>query len=221
MGLETITFIIVGAIAVAAAAGMLLSSNAIHSALFLILNMACIAFFYLMLNAPFMAMVQITVYAGAIMVLFLFVIMLLGAERLRQPETRIPWQVPTALALAAVFLLTTGVAVLSGEIPEDPVSVSDAGTAAFGSPQQIGEELFTDYVLPFEMVAILLLAAIVGAVVLAHGVEFTGRRARLRRMVRRQQALEAKAPAEAAQVAPVVEPALEDEPGLEREAAGD
>ncbi len=60
---------------------MLISENAIHSALFLILNFACIAFFFLMLNAPFLAMVQITVYAGAIMVLFLFVIMLLGAER--------------------------------------------------------------------------------------------------------------------------------------------
>ena len=80
---EVSLFILVGAIAVVAAVMMLLSENAVHSALFLILNMGCIAFFFLMLNAPFLAMVQITVYAGAIMVLFLFVIMLLGAEKLR------------------------------------------------------------------------------------------------------------------------------------------
>ncbi len=76
--MELTLFVIVGAVAVVSAAMMLISENAVHSALFLILNFACIAFFFLMLNAPFLAMVQITVYAGAIMVLFLFVIMLSG-----------------------------------------------------------------------------------------------------------------------------------------------
>ncbi|MFQ5436877.1 MAG: NADH-quinone oxidoreductase subunit J, partial [Anaerolineae bacterium] len=78
-----IVFIILAVIAIGAAIGMLVSRNAVHSALFLVLNFAAIAVFYLVLNAPFIAMVQITVYAGAIMVLFLCVIMLLGAEQLR------------------------------------------------------------------------------------------------------------------------------------------
>ena len=83
MTAELIIFVLLAVIAVAAALGMLLSSNAIYSALFLVVNFGVVATFYLLLGAPFIAMVQVTVYAGAIMVLFLFVIMLLGAERLR------------------------------------------------------------------------------------------------------------------------------------------
>ena len=75
-----VIFLILATISVFSAISMLTSKNAVHSALFLILNFAAIAVFYLILNAPFLAAVQITVYAGAIMVLFLFVIMLLGAE---------------------------------------------------------------------------------------------------------------------------------------------
>jgi NADH-quinone oxidoreductase subunit J len=81
MDIEIILFMIVGVIAVISAGMMLLDENVIHSALFLVINFACIAFLYLMLDAAFLAMVQIAVYAGAIMVLFLFVIMLLGAEK--------------------------------------------------------------------------------------------------------------------------------------------
>ena len=81
--IHPIPFILLAAVAVAAALGMLLSHNAVHSALYLVLTFIPVAIFYLALNAPFIAMVQITVYAGAIVVLFLFVIMLLGAERLR------------------------------------------------------------------------------------------------------------------------------------------
>src|SRR5262249_39715893 len=102
---EVILFLIVGAIAIFAAIFMLLSENAVHSALFLIVNFVCVAFFYLMLNAPFLAMIQIAVYTGAIMVLFLFVIMLLGAEKLDEPARQFRWLAPVGLALAATFLL--------------------------------------------------------------------------------------------------------------------
>jgi NADH-quinone oxidoreductase subunit J len=115
--MELTLFVIVGAIAVISAAMMLISENAIYSALFLILNFACIAFFFLMLHAPFLAMVQITVYAGAIMVLFLFVIMLLGAERVvteEQPTAR--WLTPAITALALLFLVVVSVAIIDGEI---------------------------------------------------------------------------------------------------------
>jgi hypothetical protein len=84
----TVIFIALAVVALIAALGMLLSDNAIYSALFLIVNFATIAVLYLLLNAPFLAMVQVTVYAGAIMVLFLFVIMLLGARQ--RPGDRQP-----------------------------------------------------------------------------------------------------------------------------------
>jgi len=118
-------FLIVGAIAVVSAMFMLLSDNAVHSALFLILVMGCIAFMFLMLNAPFLAMVQITVYAGAIMVLFLFVIMLLGAERLVS-TTPFRWMTPGAIVLSLLFLGAVALALGAGPIssftppPADP-----------------------------------------------------------------------------------------------------
>src|SRR5215470_8462503 len=109
---ELILFLVLALIAIATALGMLLSRNAIYSALFLVLNFTTVAVFYLLLGAPFIAMAQITVYAGAIMVLFLFVIMLLGAESLPRGEV-LPWQRPLAITLAvllageAIFLLVT------------------------------------------------------------------------------------------------------------------
>ncbi len=82
MNLTLILFYILAVTAVATAIGLLLSRSAVYAALFLVLNFATVAVYYLLLGAPFIAMVQVTVYAGAIMVLFLFVIMLLGAEKL-------------------------------------------------------------------------------------------------------------------------------------------
>ncbi len=96
---EVSLFIIVGVIAVVSAALMLLGDNAVHSALFLIVTMGCIAFLFLMLNAPFLAMVQVIVYAGAIMVLFLFVIMLLSPANF-EGGTPFRWLTPVAMLLA-------------------------------------------------------------------------------------------------------------------------
>ncbi|MDW8227907.1 MAG: NADH-quinone oxidoreductase subunit J, partial [Anaerolineales bacterium] len=86
MDFTLLLFFILAATAVATALGLLLSRNAVYAALFLVLNFAAIAVFYLLLGAPFVAMTQVTVYAGAIMVLFLFVIMMLGAEKLPKGE---------------------------------------------------------------------------------------------------------------------------------------
>src|SRR5574339_191485 len=99
---ELIFFLVLALIAIATALGMLFSRNAIYSALFLVLNFITVAVFYLLLGAPFIAMAQITVYAGAIMVLFLFVIMLLGAESLPKAEV-LPWQRPLAITLAVLL----------------------------------------------------------------------------------------------------------------------
>jgi NADH-quinone oxidoreductase subunit J len=114
--MEALLFAIVGTIAVAAAVMMLLSEKPVHSALFLILNFMCVAFFYLMLEAPFLAMVQIAVYAGAIMVLFLFVIMLLGAEKLVEPARQFRWLGPLSVVLALAFMGTIFLAIANGRI---------------------------------------------------------------------------------------------------------
>ena len=113
---EVFVFLIVGGIAILSAAMMLLSRNAVHSALYLVLNFICVAFFFLTLNAPFIAIAQIAVYTGAIMVLFLFVIMLLGAERVAPSPGPFRWLPRAAVVLALLFLLTTGLALGSGEI---------------------------------------------------------------------------------------------------------
>ena len=94
MSAELVLFIIVAAVAIFSAAFMLVSRNAVHAALFLVTNFLCVAFFYLMLNAPFLAMIQVTVYAGAIMVLFMFVIMLLGSEKLTPGSLKYSWIAP-------------------------------------------------------------------------------------------------------------------------------
>ena len=112
MTLDIALFLVLALVAIATALGLLLSRNAVYSALFLVLNFVTVAVFYLLLGAPFIAMAQITVYAGAIMVLFLFVIMLLGADALPKTDV-LPWQRPLAIFLAiilageATFLLIT------------------------------------------------------------------------------------------------------------------
>lgn len=113
---ELVLFFAVGLVAIFAAGFMLLSDNAVRSALFLIVTMGCIAFLFLLLNAPFLAMIQITVYTGAIMVLFLFVIMLLGAERLQVADEstdarRFPRLPLVAGVLALSLLLIIGITV--------------------------------------------------------------------------------------------------------------
>lgn len=156
-------FIFLAAIAIVAALGMLFSRNAVHSALFLVLNFATIAVFYVVLNAPFIAMVQVTVYAGAIVVLFLFVIMLLGAERLRSLGSLSGvdrWQRILAGVLALALLGVTVAALLQGGASAGEIPLVDS------SPVALGLALFEGYVLPFEITGVLLLAAMIGVVVL-------------------------------------------------------
>ena len=154
-----IVFIILAVIAVGAALMMLTSRNAVHSALWLVMNFATVAVFYIVLNAPFIAMVQITVYAGAIVVLFLFVIMLLGAEQLRGARGQIGWQFWAALVMA-VFLAGT---LMFGVVGEN--SSTATASAIDSSPEAIGVALFESYVFPFEVTSILLLVAMMSLVV--------------------------------------------------------
>ena len=114
MPLDNVVFWVFAPISVASAVGMLLMRNAVHAALFLVVNFFCLAVFYLILDAPFLFAVQIIVYAGAIMVLFLFVIMLLGVDRGDDLRERLVAQRPLALVLGAGFVIEIVLAVRTG-----------------------------------------------------------------------------------------------------------
>lgn len=160
-----IIFIILAAIALAAGLGMVLSQNAVHSALFLILNMVVLSIFYVLLNAPFIAMVQVAVYAGAIMVLFVFVIMLLGAERLEGVSVTSGWQGPLAILLGVVAIATFAVALFTGELSTSAAAAGIAPPIDAG-PTAVGLRLFEAYVVPFEITSVLLLSAMIGVLAL-------------------------------------------------------
>ena len=114
MPLDNVVFWVFAPIAIGAAIGMLVMRNVLHAALFLIVNFGCIAVMYLLLDAPFLFAVQIVVYTGAIMVLFLFVIMLLGVDRDDVRTERLFLQRPAAIVLAVAFLAEISVALRAG-----------------------------------------------------------------------------------------------------------
>ena len=119
-------FLIVSIVAVVAAGMMLTRQNAVHSALFLIVNFGCVAFLYLMLDAPFLAMVQVTVYTGAIMVLFLFVIMLLGAETTTDTSGNMRWLGFAGTAVAIILLLIFAFPIASNMFGDDAAGQPEA-----------------------------------------------------------------------------------------------
>jgi NADH-quinone oxidoreductase subunit J len=165
MTLDLIFFLILSLIAIATALGMLFSRNAVYSAMFLVLNFVTVAVFYLLLGAPFIALVQITVYAGAIMVLFLFVIMLLGAESLPEAEV-LPWQKPLAWILGFALAAEATIIFFTRARPVGDVAQPDESINTVTNLRALGETLFGQYLLPFEVTSILLLVAMIGAIVL-------------------------------------------------------
>jgi NADH-quinone oxidoreductase subunit J len=162
--MELVVFIVSAVVAIIGAVAMLLSKNAIHSALYLLLNLGAIAVLYLLLRAPFLFAIQLIVYAGAIIVLFLFVVMLLGAERAEDERDRIAWQQPVALVMGLLLLGETIFVFFAR--PVTALATANSGDEDFGAPLKIGEALFSTYLLPFELTSVILLAAIVGVVVL-------------------------------------------------------
>lgn len=158
-------FFLLAIVAVAAALGMLISRNPVSSALWLVLNLFCVAGLYLTMNAQFIGVIQILVYAGAIMVLFLFVIMLLNLAALPRMED-ISWRRVLAfvLGMAVLAQLVFIVAMGLDALPE-PVSLEQSVQA--GTAKGIAVDLFTRYALAFEAIGILLLVATIGALMLA------------------------------------------------------
>jgi NADH-quinone oxidoreductase subunit J len=157
-----ILFYICAAVTVLAALNVILQRTPVYSALSLIVVLCALAVVYLLLGAEFMAVIQVIVYAGAIMVLFVFVIMLLNAGR-ETPSQRSRMARWLGVPLVAAFLAEVLVVVWK----QFPASGGPAPAPLDGSPQAIGHLLFRNYVLPFEVTSILILVAVLGAVVLA------------------------------------------------------
>ncbi|MEX0991101.1 MAG: NADH-quinone oxidoreductase subunit J [Actinomycetota bacterium] len=166
MSADQIVFWILAPISVASAVLMLLQRNAVHSALFLIVNFFCLSVFFLVLGSPFLFVVQIVVYAGAIMVLFLFVIMLLGVDQRESLIERLKGQrfFAIVLALAVAAEITTAVRLAAG-LAKAPPAGFDAVNEG-GNVRALAEVLFKDYFLPFEVTSILLIIAAIAAMVL-------------------------------------------------------
>jgi NADH-quinone oxidoreductase subunit J len=159
---DLIVFWAVAPVSVGAAALMLLQRNAVHAALLLILNQFTLAVFFVLLDAHFLAAVQVIVYAGAIMVLFLFVIMFLGVDRREALVETIRAQRPLAIGLGILLVAEVVLAVRLGVGLSGP-----AGPFAGGSTEEVARRLFTHYVFPFEATSILLIVAAIAAMVLA------------------------------------------------------
>jgi NADH-quinone oxidoreductase subunit J len=165
MLLVLILFILFAAIAAVSGILMITRSNPIIAALFLILNFGSLAGLYLLLNAQFIAVVQVIVYAGAIMVLFLFVIMLLKPEH----ETLVSkiLGIKTFSFAVAVLVFIQLAYLIFFSHPGSSIKPDVAASINAGTVETIGRELYTNYILPFEAAGFLLLAATIGAVVLA------------------------------------------------------
>jgi NADH-quinone oxidoreductase subunit J len=157
-------FVILAVLAVASALAVIISRNTVNSALFLVMNMGSLACIYLLLQAQFIAIVQVLVYAGAIMVLFLFVIMLLNldAEESLLNKFRLKYFVAFIFGVAVLAQIFYGIGVASHTLPHVSPGLGEVGTV-----QAVGHDLFTRYRLPFELTAILLTAAVVGALLIA------------------------------------------------------
>jgi NADH-quinone oxidoreductase subunit J len=161
---ELIVFVILAPLAVVTALGMVLTRNAIYSALLLVVNFFCLAGFYVLLEAQFVAAVQVIVYAGAIMVLFLFVLMLLGSGNEVVVKEQMRGQRPAAVLLSLGLLVAIVGALAAGVFDAEPASLATANEG--GNVEAIGRILFTRYTFAFETAGILLVVAAVGALVL-------------------------------------------------------
>lgn len=171
-----IGFYIIAVVAVASALGVVLSRNAVYSMLSLIVNLLCLALFFLLLDAIFLATVQVFIYAGAVMVLFLFVVTMLAPdERDTGPvndRRRLMWQWGAGAGLAVILAGSLIFAVLSGALSRDARASGASGlaehvnAAGLGNIEAFGMALFHGFSLPFEITSALLVVAVLGAVVL-------------------------------------------------------
>lgn len=158
-------FILLATIATGAAIGMVTSKNAVNSALFLVMNMISLAGVYLLLDAQYLAVIQVLVYAGAIMVLFLFVIMLLNQDSEEGLFEKISFKY--LFASLASFVVVAQLLYLVLNFSGYELALA-SNSQEIGTVESLGKEIYTNYILPFEVTGILLTAAVVGALVIAN-----------------------------------------------------
>jgi NADH-quinone oxidoreductase subunit J len=163
---EIIVFAIFALVALAGAVVMITARNPVYSAMGLLSTMFAMAIFYVMLDAHFVAAVQIIVYAGAVMTLFLFVIMMIGVDKEEDTSEKLPFQRQLTAGLGLVVVLVAGVAVVGGRF--DWVRPPASTVEANGTVQEVGRLLFSDWILPFEATSLLLIIAAAGAIALAY-----------------------------------------------------
>jgi NADH-quinone oxidoreductase subunit J len=163
MEVQTVLFYVFAAITVASALRVITARNPVHSALFLVLAFCSAACIWLMLSAEFLAITLVLVYVGAVMVLFLFVVMMLdiNIDRLREGFWR---NAPVALAVGVIVVLELSAVIWSRL--NKPLAPIEAEQGAPGNTQQLGELLYSDYIYPVEIAAVILLVAMVAAIAL-------------------------------------------------------
>lgn len=167
MSLNQIAFLGLAAMALLGAVMVVASKRPLYSILYLIFTFFCIAAHYVILNAQFLAVVQVIVYAGAIMVLFLFVVMLLNLNKEAEPQQSAVLKVAAAMSGGMLLLLTVAGAMKgAGGISGGVAQAAAYPTTTIGYVGELGKALFNEYLIPFEVVSILFLSAMVGAVVL-------------------------------------------------------
>ncbi len=164
MNAQTILFYVFAGAALGTAALVIMAKNAISSAIFLVACFFNLAALFVLLDAHFLAATQILVYAGAITVLILFVIMLLDITQLARMEG----SRNTAAQAIGLVLVAVATLLLARQVSVTPIGFPESLPATFGTVEAAGDLLFKQYLLPFELVSLLLLAAIVAAVALAH-----------------------------------------------------
>lgn len=160
MPIQELLFWILSVAALGCAMGVVLSRNPVNSVMFLILTFFAISGHYILMNAQFLAVVNIIVYAGAIMVLFLFVIMLMNLNADVEPQKSRLIQLAGAISGGALLL------VLLAALRDTTLTPLEASSNEYGLIRHLGEQLFTKYVLPFEMSSVLFLSAMIGAIVI-------------------------------------------------------
>ena len=169
--MTAVIFFIFAALALGGALGVVLARNPVHSALALVVTLVSVAIFFVQQDAHLLAAVQIIVYAGAIVVLFLFVIMLLGVDRTESLRDPIPFQRPAAIALGLILLgevlFLTGHQWATGKHADALHNINGGASDLGGNVERVARVLFTDYLWPFEITSALLVIAVVGSVVLA------------------------------------------------------
>lgn len=153
-------FFLLAIVCVSAVVAMILSKNQAYNALYVILTFVCLAGLFGLLDAPFIAVIQVIVYAGAIMVLFLFVIMMINLREGIAPEKK-RWTIGLSFLIAGVLVIEL-VFALKGLLSPGQV----VATSSPGSPTDLGRLLFTKYLYPFEITSVLIIAALVGAMIL-------------------------------------------------------